>query len=112
MRKFQRVNQPEFLAENWEAWGLEWEERRNANNAALFNWRQIDNVPVNHRLLPLLKGQTQNHCSFCDAFPVAPPSIETIEHFRPKTRYLRVAYQWENLYFCCTHCQQKGADFD
>jgi uncharacterized protein (TIGR02646 family) len=39
-------------------------------------------------------------------------SVETIEHFRPKSSFPRQAYQWSNLYYCCTHCQQKGAQFD
>jgi uncharacterized protein (TIGR02646 family) len=59
-----------------------------------------------------LKARVQDHCSFCDAFPVCPPSNPTIEHFRPKNRFPRVAYKWENLYFCCDFCQGKGEDFD
>jgi uncharacterized protein (TIGR02646 family) len=111
MRKFTRDEEPEFLAGKWEAWGLEWEQRRKANPSAVFHWHELNGEKVNQKLLPLLKKQTQDHCSFCDAFPVAPPSIETIEHFRPKTKFPKVAYRWNNLYFCCTHCQQKGEEF-
>ena len=105
MRKFTRADPPAFLADKWEPWGLAWEQRRTANPAAQFHWHEIDGEGVNQKLLPLLKGQIQNHCSFCDAFPVAPPSIETIEHFRPKGAYPREAYHWPNLYFCCMYCQ-------
>ena len=112
MRKFQRGNEPDFLADKWERWGLEWEERRNQAPSPSFNWRVIDGEKVNHKLLPFLKQQTQDHCSFCDAFPVAPPSIETVEHFRPKSAFPKEAYHWLNLYFCCMYCQQKGDDFD
>jgi uncharacterized protein (TIGR02646 family) len=80
--------------------------------AAQFHWREIDGESVNIKLLPFLKTQTQEHCSFCDAYPVTPPSIDTIEHFRPKSRFPREAYRWTNLYFCCMHCQRKGDDFD
>jgi hypothetical protein len=59
----------------------------------------IDAAKVNQKLLPLLKNQTQDHCSFCDAFPVDPPSIPTIEHFRPKTAFPKEAFKWENLYY-------------
>lgn len=59
----------------------------------------------------MLKAQTQDHCSFCDNFPVSPPSLDTIEHFRPKSLYPREAYEWGNLYFCCTHCQLKTIPF-
>ena len=112
MRKFQRVPAPEFLAARWEAWGTDWEQRHAADPGARFNWHQVDGEPVNQRLLPFLKTQTQDHCSFCDNFPVSPPSIDTIEHFRSKSRYPREAYLWANLYFCCMYCQQKGAQFD
>lgn len=112
MRSFVRGAEPAFLAERWETWGLEWEQRRQANSGAQFHWHQIEGEFVNRKLLPLLKEQTQNHCSFCDNFPVSPPSIDTIEHFRPKSRYPREAYQWVNLYFCCMYCQQKSDDFD
>lgn len=111
MRGFQRGDEPEILAQNWHEWGLEWETRRSQNHRAVFNWRQVDNQPVNQILIPLLKPQTQNHCSFCDAFPVSPPSIDTIEHFRPKAEFPRDAYRWTNLYFCCVYCQRKNGDF-
>lgn len=112
MRSFARGAEPAFLAARWEEWGLEWEQRRHANAGAQFHWHQIEGEFVNRKLLPLLKEQTQNHCSFCDNFPVSPPSIDTIEHFRPKARYPREAYQWANLYFCCMYCQQKSDAFD
>lgn len=112
MRRFVRSAEPAFLAARWEEWGLEWEHRRQTNAGAQFHWHQVEGESVNHKLLPLLKAQTQDHCSFCDNFPVSPPSIDTIEHFRPKARYPREAYCWANLYFCCMYCQQKSDAFD
>src|SRR5688572_26274865 len=105
MRKFQRGHEPDFLTARWEAWGLAWEERHTANTKAVFHWHEIEGQRVNLLLMPFLKNQTQDHCSFCDCFPVAPPSIDTIEHFRPKTQFHKEAYKWTNLYFCCAHCQ-------
>jgi uncharacterized protein (TIGR02646 family) len=111
MRKFERLAEPDFLTGRWEQWGLEWERRLNENRGAEFHWHKIGGEKVNDKLLPLLKAQTQEHCSFCDFVPIAPPSIETIEHFRPKSTFPREAYHWNNLYFCCMHCQQKGAEY-
>ena len=35
-----------------------------------------------------------------------------IEHFRPKARYPRHAFQWANLLLCCTECGRlKGSQF-
>lgn len=110
MRKQIRTGAPEFLSAKWEEWGLRWEENLQKEKPSAWNWRQVDNVMVNVRLLPLLKAQAGAHCSFCDAFPVSPPSKETIEHFRPKSKFPRLAWQWENLFFCCNFCQDSKLD--
>jgi uncharacterized protein (TIGR02646 family) len=112
MNPFKRAAEPAFLIKNWESWGREWEDRKAQNPSARFHWHQINGTPVNQLLLPMLKEQTQAHCSFCDAFPVAPPSIDTIEHFRPKSKYPRIACKWDHLYYCCDWRQQKGDGFD
>lgn len=108
MRKFKREAVPEFLAGRWEAWGIQWEQRQKTGGS--FHWHRVDGETVNQRLLPRLRAQTQEHCSFCDAFPVSPPSDPTIEHFRPKSRFPREAYHWPNLYFCCRFCQQRKGE--
>ena len=61
---------------------------------------------MNHLLLPTLREQTQNHCSYCDFHPPR-RNDKTIDHFKPKGKapYYHLAYHWENLYFCCGHCQ-------
>ena len=111
MRRFQRGVRPAVLADKEEAWGLEWEERHAQGGA--FSWRVVDKLPLNQHLLPALKEQTQDHCSFCDIFPVTPPSRDTIEHFKPKSRFPTEAFLWINLYYCCMHCQlQKKEKFD
>jgi uncharacterized protein (TIGR02646 family) len=109
MRKFLRAPEPPFLTLRCQEWGEDWAQRQ--ANGQPFYWHQVNGEPVNRRLLPLLKAQTQDHCSFCDHFPVDPPSIATVEHFRPKAMYPLEAFRWANLYFCCTHCQQKGTPF-
>src|SRR5262249_7037895 len=105
MRRFRRLERPDFLTDKWEQWGTQWEQRRKENPAASFHWHKVGNEPVNQKLLVTLKKQVQDHCSFCDIFPVSPPSNDTVEHFRPKTKYPKEAYKWENLYYCCDHCQ-------
>ncbi len=103
MRRFRRLEEPPYLASRWEQWGIEWEKRRNRGKR--FHWHQLDGEQLNHKLLPPLKQQTEDHCSFCDAFPVSPPSIESIEHFLPKSKFPLDAYRWGNLYYCCSRCQ-------
>lgn len=104
---------PEILAKKCDEWGQNWRHRHGENPNASFTWHKVNGEPLNQVLLPELKKQTQDHCSFCDNFPIAPASLETIEHFKPKSRFHLDAYRWSNLYFCCDGCQNdKGNDFD
>ena len=110
MRKFLRGEEPPVLAKHGKEWGREWEPRCKGGG---FYWHEHGNRKVNHILLDGLKKQTQNHCSFCDAYPVAPPGQDNIEHFRPKSQYPLEAFAWDNLYYCCNFCQgQKREKFD
>ncbi len=120
MMKIERFPAPVFLVEKSEKWGIRYKERRDENAAALFSWTQHKNQRVNLLLLPILmkmtsiSGRIENaHCSFCDGFPVEPVSANSIEHFRPKTLFPLLAYTWENLFYCCSKCQEsKLENFD
>lgn len=114
MRSFGRHPVPDFLTERWEAWGVEYADRKRHKLSAQFTWDKPGFQKINQRILPVLRAQTQDHCSYCDHWP---PRLgdETIDHFKPKgdERFYDLAYQWENLYFCCWHCQKsKGERYD
>lgn len=47
---------------------------------------------------------TQQHCAFCDGL-LGLTSRETVEHFRPKKTFPKLAYAWDNLFPCCDLCQ-------
>ena len=97
---------------NWEKWGKMYEAQCNdpkkKNN---LQWATYKGKRVNLHLMPLLRAMTQDHCAFCDGFPLDTTG-KTIEHFRPKTKFPLLSHQWENLFYCCYNCQQKGAKFD
>ena len=110
--KIERPDAPGWLAESWEQWGREYAARLEANPAHRFTWRQIEGEKVNQKLLPLLKSMTASHCSFCDKFSMGGGDVkETIEHFRPKSRFPHLAYQWGNLFLACHYCQEKREAF-
>lgn len=113
MKKFERATAPDFLLKHYKKWGRSFARRRTENSSAEFSWPKIGGSRLNQLLLPELKAMTQSHCSFCDAFPVETVSSETIEHFRPKTKFPRLAYCWINLFYCCSKCQEsKREHFD
>jgi uncharacterized protein (TIGR02646 family) len=101
---------PDWLAEHCADWGAEYAASLAENPKYEFAWKKWQGERVNIRLLPLLSGMTEGHCAYCDWFPMDTGTDPTIDHFRPKKRYPREAYVWENLYLCCRHCQEKDND--
>lgn len=118
MRQFSREAVPDFLKERCKGWNDRWQERRSENTKAQFQWPQVDGTPLNQLLIGSdaapgpLKRQTDAHCSYCDQFPISPPGTETIDHFKPKSRFPGEAFSWENLYFACNRCQLRGDIWD
>lgn len=110
MEKLTRIEAPQWLLDNWKSWGREWKQACDeSDNKAKFSWHGKDRYS---QLCDKLKQQTLNHCSFCDSFRIGGDIKPTIEHFRPKKRYHRLAYYWPNLFICCHYCQEKGSRFD
>lgn len=112
MKKLHRIPAPNWLRANYKKWGKQYEAKRNATNKGDdFAWAQYKNEKVNLRLLPLLRTQTQNHCSYCDGYPMNRMG-DTIDHFRSKAQFPLLAYVWHNLFLCCSNCQRKNDFFD
>lgn len=107
MRKFTRIDAPQFLTENWERWGNRYATNKLNNYGHLFQWATHKGQTVNLLIISKLKEQTQEHCSYCDFHPPG-VSDNTIDHFKPKgdSRFYNLAYLWDNLYFCCADCQK------
>jgi uncharacterized protein (TIGR02646 family) len=70
-----------------------------------------------------LDGIYHNHCAYCEEYVEA----GQVEHYRPKSTYLWLAYSWDNLLYVCPTCNTTknnrfvvdgtpvvvpGADFD
>lgn len=124
MRKQLRLPEPEALIAKKQSGTESWLSRREAWRNALaqgqrlpapvFTWPQWKSASIYEHILPVLREQTDHHCSFCDAFPVQGVSTETIEHFYPKTLegHEHLVLEWENLFFACNACQNaKGSKF-
>ncbi len=112
MEKIERPDAPEWLKEKEDEWGADWAEKyKKTNDTKKFTWRQNRGKGKKH-LRKALLDMTENHCSFCDSYPMQRRIQATIEHFKPKTRFPLDAYKWENLFICCALCQEKGDKFD
>ena len=114
MRNFIRSDSPDFLKDKWEKWGKSYKNNRKKNSSFPFQWPTYTGVKINILLEPILARQTDDHCSFCDNFPIR-SNEDSIDHFKPKSRllYYDIVCQWENLYYCCQNCQQsKGEQYN
>lgn len=109
MRKISRPPKPRILVENGDRWNEQWKNLKTEKPGAQFNWYQHESRSARDWLLPDLAAMTHEHCAFCDRYTVEPDSIE---HFRPKSdsRFLHLAYEWENLFFCCGGCQSEKSE--
>lgn len=59
--------------------------------------------------------ETCNRCAFCRKYPIGKKrtrdcSLATIEHFKPKSKFIKLTYSWPNLFACCEHCNSDKAD--
>jgi uncharacterized protein (TIGR02646 family) len=96
------------LAENFEIWGIEYKtkiDNKKKGTNVIFTWR--DNL-LYREIRTQLASITNYHCSFCDSYPVAKTSKETIEHYYPKAEYPLQAYDWDNLFYSCDKCQEES----
>ncbi len=105
MIKIERLPSPEILNENFEA-------KKSAFLADTSKKVFDSGSQFYKNILEILMLMTQEHCSFCDGFPISNTG-DAIEHFKPSSVYPELAYQWENLYYICPKCNgAKGNRFD
>jgi uncharacterized protein (TIGR02646 family) len=113
MMRLSRPDAPSMLRDHAEEWTRSWIERRARSAGAEFRWPVLEGKSVHPRLLRDLLEMSAHHCAYCDTFELGEGSRETIDHFRPKGRFPRLAFAWENLFPACDRCQQaKGERFD
>lgn len=91
--------------QNQVAWGLQYADKRtNQNRRNDFQWAKYKGQKVNQLIEDDLKNMTQNHCAFCDGYPLSNKG-SSIEHFEPKSIFPEKSYFWTNLFYCCYLCQ-------
>jgi uncharacterized protein (TIGR02646 family) len=53
-----------------------------------------------------LKKAQHGKCCYCETRATPPPSYGDVEHFRPKSHYYWLTYDWDNLLFSCERCNR------
>lgn len=102
MMKLSRSECPKWFADKIELWTQYWINKvNNPNSKNNWDWYDIEGIPTNQKLLPLLLADTKIHCSYCDK---RPSRVKEIDHFRPKVAFPDDAFNWENLFVVCKDC--------
>ncbi len=93
---------PKWFADKIDLWTQYWINKvNNPNTRNNWDWYDIEGMPTNQCLLPLLCFDTKNHCSYCDKNPLR---AKEIDHFKPKVECPEEAFSWENLFIVCKDC--------
>jgi len=107
-----KVNKPECLKNKANTSTNDLIEKRKIK-PDYWNWHQYKKVKVEHLLTEALAAITNNCCSFCNIRPVRKGAIKpSIDHFKPKSDFPELAYEWTNLFLSCYQCQEyKGSSY-
>ncbi|MBI4740147.1 MAG: hypothetical protein HY777_01010 [Betaproteobacteria bacterium] len=101
MQKIERSAQPDCLRAGCPGWTKDFVAARERDPAHPFKWRS---QACYREIRRQLSAMTMAHCAFCDG-AIGVESRETVEHFRPKSAFPDLAYEWNNRFPCCDMCQ-------
>jgi uncharacterized protein (TIGR02646 family) len=88
----------------------EWTTLLRANADIQDNWDCLDKNTKGD-IKAALKEMYQGCCCYCEG-KVELTSYLHIEHFKPKSRYKNLCYDYNNLHYCCERCNiTKGTKY-
>jgi len=115
MIKLERSQKPEVLHTSQEIWQL-------ALDQAISTYGTYSNIPtkeketlVSHYRDELIKQQlfesSKQKCAFCECKPAEGGNIE-VEHFKPKSIYPHLTFEWSNFLPSCRKCNLSKSNHD
>ncbi len=112
MIKVIRTDKPNILIENAEVWKTNhliaitiYEQNRTLENKKTFETTQ---KKYNQKeVKTALKKMFYNKCAFCES-NITQVYAGDIEHFRPKSKFPDLCFEWENLLLACSICNGKS----
>jgi hypothetical protein len=112
MRNVKRIGKPVSLQRNAAKWTAELlaaigKSRKRAKKVPKKFYDRYQCDDVRDALNSMYKGL----CCYCEA-RIATVSYEHIEHRRPKQKYPKHAFRWDNMHLACSRCNShKGIKF-
>jgi len=112
MNKIERtkIERPECLVKKSKDWTKKLIEKRKIKKN-YWNWHRYNNKNVEHILIENLSVLTNFCCSYCGIYPLMQNvGSRSIDHFKPKSKFPELAFEWTNLFVVCEDCQKIKKD--
>jgi len=107
MHSVKRVEEPDKLREKKAEWTQRYLELIESGSDSK------DRYPrgkYNHReIKAALKEMYGACCCYCEG-NVDPTSSQQVEHYRPKSKFPDLTFEWSNLHYCCPKCNISKSD--
>jgi uncharacterized protein (TIGR02646 family) len=101
-----RGPEPEALARDAVQIGRDYAARRREDPSHSFRWPRRGGRSLLEVAREALSAMTAGHCSYCDGHPLGATSVETVDHFQPKSlpEFYELVCTWTNLFLTCSSC--------
>jgi 5-methylcytosine-specific restriction endonuclease McrA len=103
-----RTNQPRALTRNGDRWLAKLKAIR--SNSLTATKKQIDRATNKYRhpeIKAALVTMFHGKCAYRES-KITVVTYGSIEHFRPKSKYIDDTFKWDNLLFSCDTCNNSG----
>jgi len=115
MIKLERRDKPAILDENQALWQQELDLAiRKYGGYNKIPQKEKEGLVSHYRHDQIKRGLFQSSddkCAFCECKPGESGNIE-VEHFRPKSIYPELTFEWSNFLPCCRKCNGRKLDHD
>jgi uncharacterized protein (TIGR02646 family) len=108
MHRCQRGPAPEHLVEREAEIATKYAEKRLTNPGHQYRWPPALYAVVRGALAEM----TQQHCAYCDGYPLDSTGEDQIDHFQPKSQpaFYSLVCKWDNLFLSCHRCNRAKLD--
>ncbi|GIZ08066.1 retron system putative HNH endonuclease [Flavobacterium sp. UMI-01] len=107
-----RIQKPEVLVQNAKNWTVEYLNAKaiydNSNTPE--NKKTFQNIEKRYNHLEVktsLKQMFKKKCAFCESH-ITHVDYGQIEHFKPKSKYPDLCFEWNNFLLSCSICNGKA----
>lgn len=108
MHKVERNKAPLKLIEKDKAW----KEKLKIDSNLKLDWEAFSKTSLKKEIILNLEDMYKGCCSYCES-KINITSYPEIEHFKPKSLYPELCFDYSNLHYSCKRCNlAKGSNYN